>query len=339
MKCFGAFSPRPSETACSYCAWRDVALAEHRQQHLVAALLGRAGMEARVVQGRRLRQAGDQRRLADVELRAVLVEIGLRRRLAAVGDAAVGDDVQIRAEDLVLGPVLRHLDGEPRLLDLALERLRVGQVDVADELLLDRRGPLDDVAGLEVVEEGAGDALVVDSAVLVEALVLDVDRGDLEPLGDLVELHRGAVLERRDLGEQPAVAVVDLGRHARIVGLHRLQVDALENVRNGHRRAHAARHEHRCDPDRDDDEGGRGQRPAAAAALLGAALAPPRADVAEDVVVRVARRLDGAVHGVATPVTSSPTMPSSCRRVMQRSRSAEAATAAWAASGIHTPTV
>ncbi len=200
---------------------RDVALVEHRRQHLVAALLGRRRMQARVVERRRLRQAGDQRGLADVELRAVLVEVRLGRRLAAVGDAAVGDHVQVGAEDLVLRPVLGHLDRQPRLLDLALDRLRVGQVQVPDELLLDRRCALDDVAGLEVVQEGAHDALVVDAAVLVEALVLDVHRRDLEPLRDLRERHRGAVLERRDLGEHLAVPVVDLRRHARVVRLHR----------------------------------------------------------------------------------------------------------------------
>ena len=317
----------------------DVALVEHRRQHLVAALQRGGRVQARVVLGRRLGQAGDQRSLADVQLGAVLVEERLRGRLAAVGHAAVGDDVQIGVQDLRLRPVLGHLDRQPGLLDLAVERLRVGQVQVPGQLLLDRRRALHGMPRLDVVQERAGDALVVHAAVLVEALVLDVDGGRLQPGRDLVPGDGGAVLQRRDLGQQVAVAVVDLRGDPGQVGLHRLQVDALQHVGDGHGRADAGRDEHGRHPDAGDGQCGGRERAAAAAALVQAPLAPARGDVAEHVVVGVSLRGAGSAHGAAVSVTASATMPSSCSRATQRSRSVAAAAAACAASGIHTPTV
>src|SRR2546430_13563107 len=61
------------------------------------------------------------------------------------------DGVHVRAEDPVLRLVLRELDRQTRFLDLSLERSLARDVEVADELLRDRRAPLDDPARAEVL--------------------------------------------------------------------------------------------------------------------------------------------------------------------------------------------
>src|SRR2546430_17431933 len=100
------------------------------------------------------------------------------------------DGVHVRAEDPVLRLVLRELDRQTRFLDLSLERSLARDVEVADELLRDRRAPLDDPARAEVLDRSADDPLVVDTAVLVEAPVLDRDRRPRHPGTHLGERDR-----------------------------------------------------------------------------------------------------------------------------------------------------
>ena len=82
----------------------------------------------------------------------------------------------------MLRPLLRQLDREAGLLDLAVERLLLADVEVAHELLRDRRAALDDLPGAEVRPRSARDADVVDAAVLLEAPVLDRDGRARQPL-------------------------------------------------------------------------------------------------------------------------------------------------------------
>src|SRR5205085_11977346 len=103
------------------------------------------------------------------------------------------------------------LDRQTRFLDLALERPLTRDVEVADELLRDRRATLDDPARAEVLDRGADDPLVVDSAVLVEAPVLDRHGGLRHPGTHPRELDRLAVLVSRDCPQQRAVGGVDEG--------------------------------------------------------------------------------------------------------------------------------
>ena len=103
-----------------------------------------------------------------------------------------------------------ELLGQLGLADLALEAaVAVARVQVADELHGDRRAALHGRARLEVLQAGAQDALVVDAPVLVEALVLDRDRGLLHRRGDDRELDWRAQLVGRDEAEALAVGGVD----------------------------------------------------------------------------------------------------------------------------------
>ena len=108
----------------------------------------------------------------------------------AVGPAPVEDGVEVVLEDPVLRPLAVEPDGETGLDRLPLERDLVPDVEVADELLRERRAALDDLAGADVLRERPRDPLEVDPAVLVEAAVLDRDRGQPHPLADPVQLAR-----------------------------------------------------------------------------------------------------------------------------------------------------
>ena len=209
-------SPRPVLLDLLGLRRGDVALVGHRVENLVAPVDRVVGVGEGVVLGRRLRQAGQHRRLAQAEVLDVLVEedLGGRldadRRLADVG--AVGGGVEVLVEDLVLRVLVLVLLRHRRFLDLALDVvLGVVDVEVADELLGDRRCALADLAGLGVGDGGADDRAVVDAAVLVEVRVLDRDRPLLEVLGDLLELDRLAEDVRLHVAEAVAVGVEDLG--------------------------------------------------------------------------------------------------------------------------------
>ena len=166
-------------------------------------------MQHRVVQGRRLREAGEQRRLHQRQVLRRLREVRLRGGLDTVGVVAEVDLVHPGGEDALLRPVAAELDRQAGLLDLPLERPLPRDVEVADELLRDRRAALDHLALVQVAPGGAEDALVVDAAVLVEAAVLDGDRRLRHPRADLLQRHRLAVVLGRDRPEQRAVGRVD----------------------------------------------------------------------------------------------------------------------------------
>ena len=119
----------------------------------------RGRVDERVVGARRLRQAGEQRRLRQRQLLRGLVEERVRRGLDAVGALAVEDGVEVGREDLGLRVLVLQLHGDPGLVDLAAERAAARlalQVEVLRELLRDRRAALADAARLQVVDRPRG---------------------------------------------------------------------------------------------------------------------------------------------------------------------------------------
>ena len=167
-------------------ASRDRAGVEHRAQHRLAASACSARICERVVPRRRLRQSGKERRLRELELLGRLGEVGLRCGLHAVGLAAVVDLIQIGRQDLLLRPLVGELHCEAGLTQLAGEGSLARDVEVAHELLRDRRTALHDLALADVGPEGTRDADGVDPAVLPVALVLDRDSRLDDPGADLV---------------------------------------------------------------------------------------------------------------------------------------------------------
>ncbi len=259
----------------------DVAELRHLPQHLVAPRPRRARVEDRVVLRRRLRQPGQQRRLRQGQLPDRLGEVdqrgGLDADRGAAVDRPVGGGVQVLAEDLSLRVALGVLDRQLRLDDLAVEvAVRVGDAEVADELLGDRRAALDRLPRLQVLERGAQDALGVDAAVLVEALVLDRDGRELELSGDAVDRDRGERLVGADDPQLAAVA----GEEGRVAA----PVDRFaggERGRLGGDVEHPGGDDDCRDRDQDDDAPGREQQLRA-----GAASAP----VASATALRHARK-------------------------------------------------
>src|ERR671919_3017561 len=156
---------------------------------------------------------------------SIAVSTSLRRRLGAVRMASEIDLVQIGLENPVLAPALQvrrvqgrrrgapevrqplllELDGEARLLRLALPGDLVPDVEIADELLGEGGAALDDLPALEVLHRRADDALVVDAVVREEAPVLDGDCRVGEERRHLVERDGLTVLLGGDRAEDGAV--------------------------------------------------------------------------------------------------------------------------------------
>jgi hypothetical protein len=186
----------------------------HLVQDVVTAAKRRARVAEGVVDGGRLREPGQQRRLVELEVLHGLVEEDPRGGGRADGggapDRPVGNVVEVLREDPGLRVLVLDLLGELGLPDLALERpLPVGDVEVADELHRDRRAALHRLARAEVLHAGADDALVVDSLVPVEAAVLHRHRGIAQRLGEVVPRHGRAQLVGGDEPEPLAVGRVD----------------------------------------------------------------------------------------------------------------------------------
>ena len=203
----------------------DLAELGHPVEDDVAARLRDLRVGRRVEPDRVLDQPGEQRRLTQVEVLGVLAEVVAGGGLDAVGAVTEVGDVEVALEDPVLGVVLLERDRVPQLLDLALVGvlggglalrggLGLGEQRHLRHLLGDRGATLDDAAAGLVGEEGAQRALQVESAVLVEAVVLDRDDRGAHDRGDVLELDRAAVLvvERGDRLAAPAQQPGALGQ-------------------------------------------------------------------------------------------------------------------------------
>ncbi len=265
----------------------DVAQLGHLGQHGVAPLPGLAGVQDRVVVGGRLRQAGEQRRLLQAQLPDRLGEVDLRSGLdpdrCRSLHRPVGGGVEVLAENLPPRVALGVLVGQLRLDDLALEiPLGIADAEVAHELLGDRRPSLDHLSRLQVLQRRAADALVVDPAVLVEALVLDRHGSQLQALGHAVDRDR-----------LPSFVGVDEAQLAAVPGVEDRVAAAVDLLAGGERGRlggdveHPGGHRHRAQADRHDDPGGEEEH------LAGGATAPPLTST-----VALRHRLEGTSAAV-----------------------------------------
>ena len=159
---------------------------------------------------------------SSVKLARRLGEVRLRRSLDPVSVVAVIDLVHVRVRgsscfDFFRASLIaRHASValRPSVCDLLLD------VEVAHELLRDRRPALHDLPRLDVRVERAHDAEIVEGTVVVETPVLDRDRRLRHPLADLVERDRLAVAFRRNRSEQRSVRRED---ERVLADLHRLE--------------------------------------------------------------------------------------------------------------------
>ena len=158
-------------------AWAGVIapLLHHQVERDAGAAARGLGVGGRRIIGRRLDEAGDDRRLGDRELGRAVAEEAARSGVDAIGAAAEIDAVEIELEDLVLGeaPFERHR--QYGLAQLAGEAAIVVEEDVAGELLGDGRAALRPAAALDAHDQGADDADRIDADMRAEAAVLDRD--------------------------------------------------------------------------------------------------------------------------------------------------------------------
>ena len=196
----------------------EIALCVQLPQHQVAAGPRQVRMRDRVPEARVLGDPREQCRLGRLHRRRAVVEVDLARLLDAVGAVSEVDRVQVRGEDLVLGPFLLQLPRERRLDQLAADGLLARQIGVLDELLRDRRAALHRAAVRDVGPERTCHAAEVDAAVLVEALVLDRDDRMLQPRRDSLRRDDDPRLRpAQDREHRVVVRGVDVGVRLRVL--------------------------------------------------------------------------------------------------------------------------
>src|SRR6185312_16423711 len=118
------------------------------------------------------RHAGEGRGLGHGELVEALAEVGLRRRRDTVRALAEKDDVEIELEDLLLGELVIHVEGDEGFLQLAPPRFIERQEHVAGRLLRDRASALYLAARDQIDDGRARDTDETDAALLEEPVVL-----------------------------------------------------------------------------------------------------------------------------------------------------------------------
>ena len=239
----------------------DLPVLQHGVEHRIAPVRRGLRICLRIVIGRGLDHAGQQRRLLDVQVLRVDAPVIVGGGLDTVIAAAVVHEVQIAVEDVVLRLVLLHRDGKLHFFDLVQHALvgphgggRVptvlgGLIDqqVIDVLLGDRRGALTRSGVHQVVQQRSSDAEGIDTAVVIEGVVLDGQLRIFHAVGDLVERYFRAVLrvERCQLLSVARQNGGRLGQRTRgeVVG------ESLEPVDRGTRRQTG------CSRRRDEDAG------------------------------------------------------------------------------------
>ena len=137
-------------------------------------------------------EPGEQRALFGRELVGLDAVVLLGRRLDAVGAVAEVHGVEVALEDLLLRHLRLESHREHCLLELSVHVLLRRQQRVLHQLLGDRGAALTDAAGRDVGGERPPQGAEVDTAVLVEAVVLDVEHGLDDRGGHVVELDRHA---------------------------------------------------------------------------------------------------------------------------------------------------
>ncbi|MPL60708.1 hypothetical protein SDC9_06269 [bioreactor metagenome] len=228
------------------------ALLVHQRQHHPGPLLRAFQVRGGGVIGGRLQQPGEHCRLLRGDIGGRGAEVALRRRLEAACAGAEIGAVEVDRQDLVLGILEFHRQGEGDLLDLALHPARAAVVLIGSfglpalrvignaeaeqlrHLLGDRRTAvaLERAAPLTQVDrDRRGDAARRDAEVLVEAPVLggddgvaqvgrDVLGGDLAAEGLAAPGEDfAAAVEQRD---RAAVAAVE---QRRVLGQLRVEVE------------------------------------------------------------------------------------------------------------------
>ena len=119
---------------------RDEPFFRHPLQRVVPAPARRVGVDVWALPRRPLDDPGEQRRFLERQVLCRLPEIQARRGFGAVRPVAPRNVIAVEREDLALRVALLDLNRQERFLDLAVQRLLVGQEQIARQLLRQRAG-------------------------------------------------------------------------------------------------------------------------------------------------------------------------------------------------------
>ena len=188
----------------------DLAVLKHGVDDQVAALLRAVRMSDRRIDGRALRESGEERGFVEGQLLGRLAEVVFRRRFEAIDAVSEKNLVGVEGEDLRLGEAALDLDGEHRFLHFALPAAVGRKKKIAGKLHGQRGRTLNFAAGFDVAVGSADDPPEIDAGVAVEILVLDGDEGVAEHRGKIVVSRDDAALQSEG-SDDPIVIVVKFG--------------------------------------------------------------------------------------------------------------------------------
>ena len=199
----------------------DVPIVAHLAQHIIAAVERALGRTDRVVIGGSLGQDRKICRLGQRQLGDVLVEVGARRGLDAIGVAAEEDRIQVKLENLLLAQRRFEAECEDRLADLAADIVARILQQIFGDLLGDggsapRTPPASHGLGC-IVADRSDQTDVIEPAMGEEGLVLGGDKRIADQRREFVvgQLDPPLASERLD---GSAVIATDVGWERRLVG-------------------------------------------------------------------------------------------------------------------------
>jgi hypothetical protein len=228
----------------------NVAVAVHLAQHIVAAVERLLRCPDRIIVRRRLGQHREIGRFGQRQVADVLIEIGARRRLDAVGVAAEEDGIEIEFQNLLLGQGGFEAEGKDRLARLAANIIAGVPQQIFGDLLSDRRATLRAAAAqhalLGEIEHGSDQAREIDSVVVEEILVLGREKGMDDERRIFVVAELDPPFARESL-DRSAVIAAHVGRKRRLISKQRLRrrqaAREIDPHRGGQRES---RREHPC---------------------------------------------------------------------------------------------
>ena len=190
---------------------RDLAVLEHGIEHQVAPFEGAVRMCNWRIVLRSLGKSRQQRRFLELQSLGWLAEIKFRRGLVSISPMPQKYLISVERKDLRLGETALDLDGEQRLLYLAIERTVGRKKQIAGELHGERGCSLNLPARFDVTVGGACDAPDVDARMPVEIFVFDRDQRVAENLRIILVRGNDAALqcERADDSSLPIVEFRD----------------------------------------------------------------------------------------------------------------------------------
>ncbi len=182
-------------------------------EHVVPARFGALPVYPRIKHRRGLDDPGEQGTFLHREVLGILVEVGIRCRLDAVGIASKVDRVEVGVEDVFLRPFVSHLDGIDKLANLAHVGVLITHEGVLDVLLRDGRATASAGITGELAQHSAAETSEGETGVGPKLTVLCRQDGAFHVVRNILETNLGTVALRRDEARQlrGAITRVDGG--------------------------------------------------------------------------------------------------------------------------------